>query len=905
MSAPRATYRLQLRKAFGFREAAEVAPYLARLGVSHVYLSSIFRARPGSSHGYDITSHAELNPELGDEADYRAMLEAFDRESLGRILDVVPNHMGVWGADNPLWLDVLEWGSDSAYAGWFDIDWDAQHGKLLAPVLGAQYGEELRSGKLKLTFDPEGTFAVWAYGEQKLPISPLSYPQILGRESVEMDAIADLFLDLPNWRPHIAERARALKDQLASRVRDNDRARGAIEARVARINDDWRELDRLIDLQRWRVAFHRVAEDEINYRRFFNINDLAGLRMELEPVFAGAHARVFQMLRDGEIEGLRIDHVDGLYDPKSYLKSLREHIEAPFYLVVEKILAPHESLRGDWPVEGTTGYEFLNLGLGVLVDSAAEAAFDETYRVFADASEDFETVARLGKLRILENEMASELNALGRIAARLARQSPMTADLTRALLRRAIKEIIASFPVYRAYVDFDGAPDDADRRDIIWAIARARRADPEVHGSAFDFLQSVMLAETANPPTQEISRMAALRLAMRLQQFSGPVMAKGVEDTAFYRYNRFLALNEVGGAPDRFGLAPLLFHKANQARAERWPSAMLTTATHDTKRGEDVRARLAVISEMPEEWRRNVVAWSRLLRARRGDVEGKAPPDRADEYLLYQMLVGAWPVDMLETIRPEPLEAFLGRLHGAIEKSLREAKRRSSWAAPNAEYEAATQSFAREALLPESSGFLSSFLPFVQRVAQLGVQNSLAQTVMKLTSPGIPDIYQGCELWDFSLVDPDNRRPVDYALREQALAEISGALDNGRARAALFERLTRDWGDGRIKLATTALLLDMRRRDPELFAKGDYQPLTLEGERADWAFGYIRAFEGRRLAVLIARFPAQREAEPDWDAGVSLPEGVWRDAIRGTTMEAAPLWELLKRRPFALLTSKG
>ena len=384
------------------------------------------------------------------------------------------------------------------------------------------------------------------------------------------------------------------------------------------------------------------------------------------------------------------------------------------------------------------------------MDSESEQAFSQTYRAFAGSDQDFETIARECKLRIMDNEMASELSALGRRAAHLAAQSPMTADLTRALLQRAIKQIVASFPVYRTYVDFDGSPTEDDWRDIAWAVARARRSDPDLHPSAFDFLHNVLLGETEKPPTQELSRAAALRLAMALQQFSGPVMAKGVEDTAFYRFHRFVSLNEVGGAPERFGVAFSTFHKANAARARNWPHAMLATASHDTKRGEDNRARLVVLSEMPDEWRRNVEAWSRILRARRGDVEGVAAPDRNDEYMLYQLLIGSWPVDMLEDPDAKQLEAYGARLHAAIEKSLREAKRRSSWAAPNAEYEEATQAFMREAL--RSEGFLCTFLPFAQRVARLGVENSLAQTVGKLTAPGVPDIYQGCELWDLSLV---------------------------------------------------------------------------------------------------------------------------------------------------------
>ena len=903
MNAPRATYRLQLRASFGFSQAAAVAPYLAQLGVSHVYLSPIFKARPGSVHGYDITDHSQLNPELGTEADYEAMIDAFRREGLGRILDVVPNHMGVWGADNPLWLDVLEWGPYSQYAGWFDIDWSAQDGKLLAPVLGAQYGEELRSGKLKLRFEDDGSFAIWAYDAHKLPIDPLTFPQILGHQNPALDRMADLFLDLPQWRPQLAERARALKTELASLAEQDGNIRAAIDARVELFNSDWRELDRLIRAQFWRVAFHRVAEDEINYRRFFNINDLAGLRIEVGPVFDHAHARIFRMLESGEIDGLRIDHIDGLFDPKAYLEALRARAPRPFYLVVEKILATHELLRADWPVEGTTGYDYTNLALGVLVDPASEAAFTQAYYDLAGEDQDFATVARDGKLRIMENEMASELNALGRRAAQLAGESPMTADLTRALLQRAIRQVVANFPVYRTYLDFTGMPADADRRDIAWAMTRARRSDPDVHPSAFDFLQNMLMAETEQPPTQELSHSAALRFAMKVQQFSGPVMAKGVEDTAFYRYNRFLALNEVGGAPERFGLAPALFHKANAARAQNWPHAMLTTATHDTKRGEDNRARLAVLSEMPEEWRRQVETWTRILRARQGDVERKAAPDRDDVYMLYQLFVGSWPIDMLDAPSEEQREAYGARIQAAIEKSLREAKRRSSWSAPDADYEQATQAFAKEALRSET--FLSNFLPFTRRVARLGIENSLIQTVGKLTAPGVPDIYQGCELWDLNLVDPDNRRPVDFALRKAAIADLAARLKAPDQRSGLFKTLMDEWQDGRVKQATTALMLALRRGEPGLFASSDYQPLAIEGDRSDWAFGYIRASGERRLAVVMARYPAHREAEPEWNATARLPEARWFDLFRGQDATVdAPLHEWLNPLPFAVLLAQ-
>ena len=907
---PRATYRLQFHAGYGFRDATELAPYLGRLGVSHVYASPYLKARPGSTHGYDITDHQALNPELGTEADFAAMVQAFKREGLGQILDFVPNHMGVGGSDNPLWLEVLEWGGDSQHAGWFDIDWDPDRryllNKLLVPFLGDQYGVELKAGNLLLKYDAdEGSLAVWAYDTHKLPICPLHYDRVLGHADPGLDRLSDLFSDLPMWRPQVAERAGTLKAELAALLRGNDASRAALEEQVAALNADWRALDGLIQEQHWRVAYYGVAGDDINYRRFFNINDLAGLRMELPEVFRHAHARIVPMIEDGTLDGIRLDHVDGLLDPKRYFETLRAASERPFYLVIEKILAAHEQLREDWPVEGTTGYDFTNLVLGAMIDPAAEERFTETYRGFTGLVTPFEQIVRDCKIRIMENEMASELNVLGRDAGRIARQNPMTADFTRNILQRAIKQIVAHFPVYRTYIDMDGTQEAADRRDLDWAIAQARRADRTIDPSAFDFLHGVLSGETVAEPRSGFNRIAVLRFAMKLQQYSGPVMAKGLEDTTFYRYNRMVALNEVGGEPDRFGIATSAFHKANGLRARNWPHSMLGTSTHDTKRGEDTRARLAVLSDLPDEWTRQVTTWSRLLRARRGDLDGTAAPDRNDEYLLYQLLVGTWPVELLEGTDQDALDTYGKRLAGALEKSMREAKLHSGWSSPDAAYEEAMQSFARDALDTSRGGFLASFLPFAQRVARLGAQNSLIQVVMKLTLPGVPDIYQGCELWDLSLMDPDNRRPVDYALRQDALSELSRALSDPDGRAGLMADLMEGWQDGRIKLAVTALLLDLRRRLPTLFADGGYEPLPVEGARAERAIAYGRKEGDDRVLVLVARYPGQRDADPGWDdTTVALPEGRWVDLLGGGAFDGGdrvPIEQLFGALPALVL----
>lgn len=920
---PRATYRLQFRKEFGFADAAAIAPYLARLGISHVYASPWLKARPGSTHGYDIVDHHRLNPELGDAAAFAGMVAAFRAHGIGQILDFVPNHMGVGGADNLWWQDVLEWGPDSEYAGWFDIDWEPDprflRGKLLVPFLGDQYGAVLESGQLVLRFQPDsGDFAVWAYGTHKLPICPLHYERILGQDHPALERLGDAFSGLPNWHPRVARRAKDLRAELATLARDDAEVRLALEEAVARLNgepgdlDSWRDLHGLIQDQHWRAAHFRVAADDINYRRFFNINELAGLRMELPELFDHAHELVFELLRDGTLDGLRIDHVDGLLDPKGYLVRLRERAPRPFYLVVEKILAGHETLRDDWPVEGTTGYEFVNLVLGVLIDPAGEAPLTALYASFADADGGFGDIVRACKIRIMTDEMASELNVLARDAARVARQNPRTSDFTRNILQRALKEIIACFPVYRTYVDGDASPSDADRRDLDWAVAQARRNESEIDSSVFDFLARLLSTDLVARPRSGFSRHAVVRLAMRVQQYSGPVMAKGLEDTAFYRYNRFVALNEVGGNPDHFGVSLAAFHKANAQRAARSPHAMLGTATHDTKRGEDVRARLAVLAELPEEWQRQVQIWSRILRARMGDVEAAAAPDRNDEYLFYQLLLGAWPVELTGVARPDgdAVRGFSERLEGALVKSMREAKRRSNWDAPNLDYETAMLSFVRVALdVSRPNAFLEAFAPFQERVATLGVRNSLVQLALKLTLPGMPDIYQGADLWDLSLVDPDNRRPVDYALRERLLAEIT-PRSRREPRGDMTE-LLRDWRDGRCKLALTTWLLAERQSRPLLFADGGYDALIACGAKSDQVVGFARTHATGKLVVVASRFPARLAAEPGWaDTEIALPAcgdaaSCWRELLTGRVIESrgerASLDALLPELPVAVL----
>ncbi|MBH0237524.1 malto-oligosyltrehalose synthase [Methylobrevis albus] len=866
---PRATYRLQFNADFGFRDAAALAPYLATLGVSHVYASPYLMARPGSTHGYDIVDHNRLNPEIGSEADFDAMVAAFRAAGLGQILDFVPNHMGVGGADNPLWLDVLEWGASSTYSGWFDIDWSPDavglSGKVLIPVLGDQYGLVLQAGDLTLAFDEaNGSFAVWAYGTHKLPVDPRHYDRILSDRHPVLERLGDAFGHIEAAHPHQRRHAGELKGRLADAARADPAVAAAIAAEVARFagkpNDlaSWGTLDELIRLQHWRVAHFRVAADDINYRRFFNVNELAGVRMELPELFDHAHALVFDLVERGIVDGIRIDHIDGLLDPKTYCHRLRSAAPKPFYLLVEKILAQHERLRGDWDTDGTTGYEFTNLATGLLIDPAGSGDLDALYAKFTRIETPFAEIVRTCKLKIMDNEMASELNVLAREAARIAASNPCSADFTRNLLQRALKEVVAAFPVYRTYVDQDvedGRTDAADRRDLDWAFAHARRADASIDPSAFDFLYRLLSGDLVANPCSGYSHFDVVRFAMRVQQYSGPVMAKGLEDTAFYRYNRLLAANEVGGHPEHLGVSAAAFHEINARRARETPHALLSTSTHDTKRGEDTRARLAVLAELSAEWTALVPTWSRILRVREAGSGRAGPPDRNDEYVLYQLLLGAWPPGLAPS-DAEGMAVFRDRIVGAMVKSMREAKLHTTWAAPDAEYEDAVIAFITAALDPvRSSAFLEAFLPFKDRVATLGAQNSLVQTALKLTVPGVPDVYRGAELWEFSLVDPDNRRPVDFALRQRMIGELPEHID-----AAMLE----DWESGRAKLLLTRVLLAHRAAEPALYRDGTYEPLAVTaGDGADAAepvIAYARRLNGSQLVVAVRRFPSRELA---------------------------------------------
>jgi (1->4)-alpha-D-glucan 1-alpha-D-glucosylmutase len=871
---PAATYRLQFNRGFTFAQAAELVPYLHELGVSHCYASPYLKARPGSAYGYDIIDHGALNPELGDSSDFDRFVEALHGHGMGQVLDIVPNHMGVMGSDNAWWLDVLENGQAAVHAGYFDIDWSPIHGqgggKVLVPVLGDHYGAVLEKGELKLTFDTvRGEFSV-IYYHHRFPIDPMEYPLILGLrlENLEarmeaVDPYLDAFRSLITAFGHLPARDDLLASQITERNRDKEVHKQHLARLCAQSPDlAWfvREtvellngtpgeagsfdgLHGLLEAQAYRLAYWRVAADEINYRRFFDINELAGLRMDNRDAFEAAHRLVFELLEQGKVDGLRVDHPDGLYDPLQYFRRLRDR--SPGYLVVEKILASGERLPEDWPVQGTTGYDFANLVNGLFVQPGAAAGMERIYASFLGEKPNFDELLYRSKRLIIRAAMAGELNVLAHQLGRIAQTDRHTRDYTINSLRGALTEIVACFPVYRTYITGEGASTE-DHRALEIAVEEAKQRSQAADISVFDFVCEALLTTLAQWRGND-ERQAVAAFAMKFQQYTAPVMAKGMEDTGFYQYHRLISLNEVGGDPRRFGVSLEQFHRANAERARRWPHAMLATSTHDSKRSEDVRVRIDVLSELSGEWRQHLARWSRINRAKIRNIDGARCPSRNDEYLLYQTLLGGWPQGELDD---GGLAAFRERVERYMLKAVREAKQHSSWINPNAAYEEGVQQFVRILLGSMPNHFLAEFLPFQRRVAYFGMLNSLSQALLKLASPGVPDIYQGNESWDFSLVDPDNRRPVDFELRRRMLHELQ-ALDG---TLGLAGDLLRTMEDGRVKLYLTWKALSLRRQHESLFRDGKYIPLHAGGERAERLCAFARKRQRQVVLVVAARW---------------------------------------------------
>lgn len=897
MKSPAATYRLQFRNGMNFARAADLAPYFTALGVSHVYGSPVFQAEPGSTHGYDVTDPRAIDASLGGEEGFARMIAAFQAAGLGFLLDFVPNHMSA-SPRNPFWRDVLEWGQASEYAQFFDNDWSAP--KLLVPALAAAYGKVLANKAFGLNFDAEDGGLTFTYGALKLPLTPPSYGHVLMRGAGD---------DFAEWARRFAvatpDTAPELKAELAAAARQPD-FRRRLDGALAAIVADADLMHELHEAQCWRLTHWRAARETLTYRRFFEIADLVGLKVESPSVFDAIHVKLAELIAAGAVQGLRLDHIDGLADPKAYLERLQNSFggEAGLYLLVEKILGADEDLRADWPVAGTTGYEFIRALAGLFVDSRGAEAMTRAYADFLGGDMSYADLVVETKRRILTRNLAGELDRLKDLAGALAARNLSTRDLGTDTLRRAIIELIAALPVYRTYIDVSGAQEKD--REILDAALAAAKATREVEDEdAIDFLGRVLTLDFETPDDQA----AALEFAARLQQTSGPVMAKAVEDTAFYRYNRLIALNEVGGEPDRFGEPPEAFHAAMRRRLKRQSAGLSATATHDTKRGEDARARLYVLSEMPDAWGAAVRRWHGLTAPFHAGCGGLTVPDPDAEWMFYQALAGAWPLDLAPG-DAAGLASLAERMVQFMLKAVREAKVHTSWTGPNEDYEAAIRAFTEAALDPaRASAFLQDFVAFCAPVFVSGALNGLAQTAIKLAAPGVPDIYQGTEFWDFSLVDPDNRRQVDFGAR-------AAACD--RARAAPVEDLIASWRDGALKLRLLQAGLELRHGAPDLFGAGDYLPLTVEGPAANHAVAFARKAGDRAVVVVAPRLCLkllEGEAMPlvpaaRWtETSVRLPKPVagrpLRDILSGERRsgETLALAETLGTVPVAVLSN--
>ncbi|MGC9269657.1 malto-oligosyltrehalose synthase [Acidiphilium sp.] len=876
--APRATLRLQFHKGFTLDDGASVIPYAAALGISHIYASPVLKARPGSTHGYDIVDHHAINPELGGADALQRLSDALRAHGMGLILDIVPNHMGVGGGDNLWWMDVLEWGRASPYAEAFDIDWTppdpALHGKIMAPFLGLSYGAALRSGELHLACDASAGRIAVVYHEHVFPLSPAGMATVLSvapRRFAEAIAhftgAADLIERSDVARP-LADTARA---RLITALKTPHGQAGLATA-LSRFDPTTPEgahrLHELLETQHYRLTYWRAAADEINWRRFFDINTLAGLRAEIPWVFDQSHRLILDLFARGVIDGVRIDHVDGLADPRAYCRKLRRALVAAGksrpasaaagspYIIVEKILAPHERLRADWLTDGTTGYDFMNEVAGVLHDPDGADVLGALWHHLTGRSAMFDPEEREARRQVLRDNLTSEWNGTAALLHRLAAADLMTRDISLTAIRRALAELLVYFPIYRIYAGAAGST-STDEQTMDWALARARRG---FRVADRDLLHQISRWLADRPLAREPLETRGLhrRAMVRFQQLSAPVAAKSVEDTAFYRYGRLLSRNEVGSTPAQFALSPAAFHAAQVQRAALLPHAMLATATHDHKRGEDTRMRLAVISEIPDEFQAALARWMRLNAGLTRDLDSGRAPSEADEIMLYQTLIAAWPLG----VTAEHGGDFHGRVWGWWEKSIREAKLRSEWAAPDEAYEDACRLFLDGVFDPaRATATLGEIAAFANRIGPAGALNGLAQVTLKYTVPGVPDLYQGAEFWDQSLVDPDNRRPVDFTSRETALR-----TDATPSVAA--------WQGGEVKQSIIARLLACRAEHPGLFAAGGYTPLDSSGAHARHGLAFARRHNGTTLIVAVSRLATALLGDA---VQPLVPPAIWAD----------------------------
>ncbi|MEC4675752.1 MAG: malto-oligosyltrehalose synthase [Nitrospirota bacterium] len=938
---PLSTYRLQFNYRFRFPDAREIINYLHDLGISDIYASPYFRAKGGSLHGYDIVDHGELNPEIVTGDEYNELSDELRKYGMGQILDIVPNHMCIESKENIWWMDILENGPASIYAGYFDIDWEPVKKELkdriLIPILGDQYGNVLERQELRLVFE-KGRFSVLYYDKQ-FPVNPDTYINILkyrleslekilssdNRHYIEFLSIIASIINLPRYTEKdpekIAVRYRdkeIIKERLMKLADVSHEIRAFIAENVRIFNGvtgDGRSfglLDELLSRQVFRLSFWRVATEEINYRRFFDINNLGAIKIEVPAVFKETHKLVMKFIEEGRITGLRVDHPDGLYDPSQYFEQLQyscflhlrrgfvrrleselpaspgpDELEAeitgqyhkilsaepqykPFYIVGEKILIKGERMPEEWPIFSTTGYVFLNTLNGIFVDTRNIKAFDDIYGRFIRARPNYHVIAYEKKKLIMQVSMSSEVNTLGHYLNGISEKNRHTRDFTLNSLTKALVEVIAFFPVYRTYINTYTVK-DRDRQYIELAVTKAKRHNTVISGSIFDFIKDLLLLRFPDV-FEDADKKEWLDFVMRFQQITGSIMAKGLEDTVFYVYNRLVSLNEVGGMPERFGISLETFHGQNIERIKFWPHALIASSTHDTKRSEDVRARINVLSEIPQEWKRQLATWSRINRKKKVVVDGRNVPDRNEEYFLYQTLIGIWPVVPMDGAG---YETFLERIKSYMIKAVREAKLNTSWINQNAIYEEALVIFINAILNnnPENH-FLKHFIPFQKKVSQYGMYNSLSQTLLRIASPGVPDFYQGAELWDFSLVDPDNRMPVDYNLRKQTLQEIK-ERERTTGLSRLSADLTLNKENGMIKQYIIYKALNFRKAQRALFERGEYITLEVYGKRAGNICAFARRFNGRNIIVAVPRFSTELVANP---ADPPFGDDVWLDS---------------------------
>jgi len=981
---PVATYRVQMHKGFDFDCAAAIVPYLKQLGMGDFYASPIFEARPGSMHGYDVTRHDRLNPELGGAERFAPFAERLRDHGMGLLLDIVPNHMGI-GRDSIWWQDVLENGHASRYAEFFDIDWSPlkpeMQNKLLLPILGNQYGEELENGNIRVALE-DGKLYVKYFEDHRMPVAPRTIPLIFFRRPIGTPPseqqtaglppeLAQTLRELTQLPPHEttdatlkAERQECLQ-RLLPQLRSqfvSESGQPFVARALEQINGtpgDPRSFDalhELLDVQPYRLAFWRTSAEEINYRRFFDVNDLVGLRMENPEVFAQTHCLIRELLARRQVTGLRVDHCDGMFNPRQYLIRLQllylasqcagpcptgetaatgieravldqvrgydwSASHGPLYVVVEKILEPREYMPPEWPVHGTSGYDFVYFANNIFIQNENQKAFDTFYdRLLGRGAQPDETIYR-SKLQVMQNSLASEVHVLTNMLSKIAAADRHARDFTDNILETVVRETIACFPVYRTYIDERGTYPDRDIAYIQRAIAQAKRRNQDIDASAFDFLADMLLlrrkiAGSEGHRAGEIDPRQ-LHFALKFQQLTGPVMAKGVEDTTFYVYNRFLSSNEVGGATKSFGIALEQWHASNQERLQHSPDSMLTTSTHDTKRSEDVRNRLNVLSEIPNAWSTAVRRWQRVNADRRRTLpDGRVAPDVNEEYLLYQTIVGVWP---WRTDEEGCIPSLVKRVQEYSTKALSEAKINLSWISPDPEYVAAVHGFLADILLPDAHGrrtpFVKSLEKLLPQLQLFGGVNSLAQVVLKATSPGVPDFYQGTELWDLSLVDPDNRRPVDYEVRHRMLQQLDTLAGHGGPGAVAAE-VSRDLSDGAIKLWTTTQVLRLRHAHHALFRHGSYVPLRAAGQAEPHIIAHARQDEGTTLLALAPRFAcslmkgnAELPLGNAW-GGMKLPlpagmEGTFRNIFTGELVALASqelaLNEVFAHFPVAVL----